>query len=417
MTAQQGREQVATWLYANWDGYGSFPGTNGFSGNTLFTVQCTINGGAGQSAEVTLGPATAGAIGPGIAGVLFFVHSGGSELTEWKVRFDPNSGGGALPHGIDPSYPIKWTLVSNSGDPITFTWTDGRALYDGNVYPSGGGTSGNIIGDAPGSAAYNFKIQMYGGNSPDRGWDLHEFVYNGSFGTFTTQGGTRDTLLGNVQVVSGGGGGGASTYDSAQAESDLTNNGVAEAAAVAGVIDAVAGSAGASAAMDSAVSTMTIPTQASQKRGALRAMARQMHAKLSMASFQWTKAQLLQFVTPTAEAQTHMRDTIELVAAGESKSLALDTASCYAPFQDGESATLVDTLTGVTFVMGRSGNDFTLTADGAPVDMTGANAEGQTYRWESGDAQHEVYFTWGSGTVAGGTVGGGSGDPYVHTLL
>jgi len=167
----------------------------------------------------------------------------------------------------------------------------------------------------------------------------------------------------------------------------------------------------------------------SKKRNVIRWIMKQAFEKTTEDNFTYSnKSEFLKFITSEdgTSLTSKIHDNILVLASGVTgTSVDLSSTSVYSPFENGETVTFVDSVTGREFTMGLSGTTFTLTvaptAGGThvtPSNFTGvADQEGQVYTYQDLENNKETTFVWGSGTASTNDVSGGaSGDPYITTL-
>ena len=153
------------------------------------------------------------------------------------------------------------------------------------------------------------------------------------------------------------------------------------------------------------------------KRGILKGVMRDLLLRLTTAVPEVAKDRVAAFLPHlTGAALAAMPAEIEVRGAG-SHSVDLMSKGTYTPLDDGETLTLTDTSFSPSkvFAVTNTSDVFSLTVDGTTVDLGSDNTPGSTYTWT--DGTRTLYFTFGSVVVGGGAASGGSGDPYLTTLL
>ena len=154
------------------------------------------------------------------------------------------------------------------------------------------------------------------------------------------------------------------------------------------------------------------------KRGILKGAMKDILVKVTTAVPEVAKDRVAAFLTHlTGAALAAMPEEIEVLGAGINHTVDLTSKGMYCPLDDGETVTLTDTSFSPSkeFVVTNTDNEFSMTVDGAPVGLGSDNTPGDTYTWT--DGTRTLYFTFGSVVVGGGAASGGSGDPYLTTLL
>ena len=157
---------------------------------------------------------------------------------------------------------------------------------------------------------------------------------------------------------------------------------------------------------------------AENKRSILKGAMKDILAKVTTAVPEIAKDRVAAFLPHlTGAALAAMPAEIEVRGAG-SYSVDLMSKGTYTPLDDGETITLTDTSFSPSkaFAVTNTGDVFSLTVDGSPpLNLGSDNTPGSTYTWT--DGTRILYFIFGSVTVGGGAASGGSGDPYLATLL
>ena len=158
-------------------------------------------------------------------------------------------------------------------------------------------------------------------------------------------------------------------------------------------------------------------TSAQHKRGLLKGVMTDILARVTTAVPRVPKAALSAFLVGMAASTLQaMPAEIEVRSTG-THSCDLSDKGVYCPLEDGESVTLNDSgfTPAKTFVIANTGGVFSLTVDGATEDLGGASVPGETYTWT--DTVQDRHLVFGSVTMGGGGSSGGSGDPYLKTML
>jgi len=170
-----------------------------------------------------------------------------------------------------------------------------------------------------------------------------------------------------------------------------------------------------------------------KKRALFRNLMKEIVTNLTANIFNMNdKTEFLKFVKPADDSidlSTKLKDIIEIIKPSSSKvTVNMNNSSVYVPFEDGESQTIVDSVTDREFTMGKTGSVFTLTiapssgsahwSHALPPNFAGvADQEGQVYTYVDSANSRETIFVWGSGTVSSNTITGqAQGDPYITTL-
>ena len=161
-------------------------------------------------------------------------------------------------------------------------------------------------------------------------------------------------------------------------------------------------------------------TEAVHLRSLLRNILRQ-----SSTEYTWSagKADLFKFLGGSQAAQDAASDDIRVMVPSTTTVVAnLVATTVYCPYEDGETCTIEDQTTGKFFQLSVTGGVYSLSVGpdvGSLVPVTlpaGQNAAGDTFEYTE-IAGTTVVFTWGSVVVSGSSSGGGSGDPYLATML
>ena len=148
------------------------------------------------------------------------------------------------------------------------------------------------------------------------------------------------------------------------------------------------------------------------KRIILKNLMRQMVQRLTARKFEYTnKAEFFKYIKTNDDSTTwqdKIKDTIEVVNAGDTYDIDFDSKSVYCPFNSGEDVTMRDT--GITppivFNMTQTGDNYSLKVGGSSVNLSGKNQAGDVFTYTDTVSAREYTFIWGSGTAGGGAGAG-----------